>query len=375
MESLGTYKPRTGLSVPIVTVLDRDGNIIEDEQRSVVRYAIQECANGQTLGADIVFAAGTNGEWNRIDNQRRQQVCRIALEECRANANRSVQMWAGITAPNRADTIENLEYSIEIGADAAVVAPLSIADIDNPVDFVAHDIGEVFARRGIVIPVFLYDNADIAAAGRPPHLHTRDVKRMAELDYVRGIKVTATKAVLGNYTRAASHFKARGEFTIYFGNAYLIFDLFAPPGGVSGWAVYLWNRYVTRGSMLSGVVAGPANVMPREWRRAWAVAQHSDAALMAKYERVLSALRDACEFQRGGKRYRPTLACLKAALAERGVISSEAVASGTPSLEAPERAEFARRIDSVFKLAAQTLETGYVSETSSPGRMMVSRNG
>jgi dihydrodipicolinate synthase/N-acetylneuraminate lyase len=375
MESLGNYRPRTGLSVPIVTILDRDGNIIEDEQRSVVRYALQERADGRRLGADIIFAAGTNGESNRIDNRRRQQVCRIALEECRASSKRSVQMWAGVTAPTRADTIENLQYSIEIGADAAVIAPLSIEDVDDPVDFVVRDVSEVFNRCGSVIPIFLYDNADITAPGKPPHLHTRDVKRMAELDYLRGIKVTATKSVLGNYTRAASHFKARGEFTIYFGNAYLIFDLFARPEGIAGWAAQLWNRYVTRDSKPAGVVAGPANVLPREWRRAWEVAQHSNSALMAKYQRVLCALRDACEFERSGKRYRPTVACLKTALAERGVIGCDAVASGTPSLEAAERAEFSRRLERVFNMAAESLESGCVSENPSAVPLLASLNG
>ena len=69
------------------------------------------------------------------------------------------------------------------------------------------------------MPLFLYDNADIAAPGKAPHLHTRDVKQMSQLDYVRGVKVTAGKTVLGNYTRAASHFKRGGEFAIYPGNA------------------------------------------------------------------------------------------------------------------------------------------------------------
>ena len=61
---------------------------------------------------------------------------------------------------------------------------------------------------------------------------------------MRGIKVTAGKAVLGNYTRAASHFKREGEFAIYAGNAYLIFDLFAPPDGRRrGGLRSTWNRY------------------------------------------------------------------------------------------------------------------------------------
>ena len=75
MNSLDDYIPRPGLSVPIVTILDARGRILEDQQRAVVRFALQNGA-----GADIIFAAGTTGEWDRIDNSRRQAVTRIAIE-------------------------------------------------------------------------------------------------------------------------------------------------------------------------------------------------------------------------------------------------------------------------------------------------------
>ena len=88
---------------------------------------------------------------------------------------------------------------------------------------------------------------------------------------MRGIKVTAGKTVIGNYTRAASHFKAGHEFAIYAGNAYLIFDLFAPPEGVGDRMRHYWNRYLTQRTRPYGVVAGAANAMPREWQRAWQV--------------------------------------------------------------------------------------------------------
>ena len=58
------YRARAGLSTPIVTVLDRNGRVIADEQRAVIHYAVQGGA-----GANIIFAAGTTGEWNRLDNR------------------------------------------------------------------------------------------------------------------------------------------------------------------------------------------------------------------------------------------------------------------------------------------------------------------
>ncbi len=338
VQSLDEYIPRPGLSVPIVTILDARGRILEDQQRAVVRFALQDGA-----GADIIFAAGTTGEWDRIDNPRRQAVARIAIEECRrarAAAAKKIEAWAGITAHTRIDTLDNLTHALHAGADAVVLAPLSIKDVEHPADFVERDIGAVFSRAGRMLPLFLYDNADIAAPGKSQHLHTRDVKAMARLPYVRGIKVTASKTVIGNYTRAASHFKASHEFAIYAGNAYLIFDLFAPPEGVGDRMRHYWNRYLTQRTRPYGVVAGPANAMPREWQRAWQVCRSGDVELMRLYADAIEEFRIACTFKRGAKAYRPTIATLKASLKELGVIDSDIVGAGTPPLSDTERREF-----------------------------------
>jgi dihydrodipicolinate synthase/N-acetylneuraminate lyase len=361
--SIDDYIPRPGLSVPIVTVLDTDGRVLEDEQRAVVRYVLQGGA-----GADIVFAAGTNGEWDRVDNEHRQLVTTIAVDECRRVSERlakRVEAWAGITAHTRRETLENLEHAIEVEADAAVVAPLSIRDSHHPTEFVERDVGSLFNRMGRMIPVFLYDNADISAPGHAAHLHTHDVKDMSKLPYVRGVKVTANKSVIGNYTRAASHFKSSHEFAIFAGNAHLIFDLFKPPDGVADRMRHYWNRYLTQRARPYGVVAGPANVQPREWQRAWQVCRSADAELMRAYETAIGEFRDACSFKRGRKAMPLTIACLKAALKELGVISSDIVAKETPDFTGDERRVFAERFAHVRERAMATLESTWVSEHDS----------
>ncbi len=353
------YVPNAGLSTPVVTILDRTGAVLEDEQRAVVRWAVQ-----RGHGANIIFAAGTTGEWDKLDNPRRQQIARVVVDECRRinAAGVAVEAWVGITGHTRAETLENLEYALELKAAAVVVAPLSIRDSDDPVGFVNREIDALFERCQRRIPVFLYDNAEIAAPGRAPHMHTRDIKQMSRMDYVRGVKVTAGKAVLGNYTRAAAHFNRHGDFAIYAGDPYLIFDLFAPPAGARGWTRHYWNRYWTRDSLPYGIVAGPSNAMPREWQRALRVCRNGDPALMHRYAQVLEEFRAACEFSRAGHSFRPTLACLKAALAEMGVCRSEALAPGTPALSGAERREFARRFKDLRRRAAATLEPGWLSE-------------
>jgi len=353
------YVPNAGLSVPVVTILDRSGEVLEDEQRAVVRWAVQD-----GHGANIIFAAGTTGEWNKLDNPRRQQIARVVVDECRhiAAAGVAVEAWVGITGHTRTETLENLEYALELEAEAVVVAPLSIRDADDPVGFVNREINALFERARRRIPVFLYDNAEIAAPGQAPHMHTRDVKQMSRMDYVRGVKVTAGKAVLGNYTRAASHFNRGGDFAIYAGDPYLIFDLFAPPTGAGGWTRHYWNRYWTRDSLPYGIVAGPGNAMPREWQRALRVCRNGDSALMHRYAQMLEEFRTACEFNRGGRGARPTVACLKAALVEMGVCRSEALAPETPAFSGGERREFARRFKEMRRRAAATLEPGWLSE-------------
>src|SRR5208283_1417765 len=130
-DPLSAYVPHPGLSIPVITVLDGDGNILEDQQRAAVRFCLQD-----GRGADIIFAVGTNGEWDRIDNAHRQEASRIVVEECRRSspAERHIEAWVGITAHTRAETLENLEYALTINADAVVISPLSIRDVDNPVE-------------------------------------------------------------------------------------------------------------------------------------------------------------------------------------------------------------------------------------------------
>lgn len=353
------YRARAGLSTPIVTVLDRNGRVIADEQRAVIHYAVQGGA-----GANIIFAAGTTGEWNRLDNPRRQTVIRITVEECArisSSAGSPVEAWAGITAATAAETAANLEYALDVGADAAVVAPLAIADVDDPVAFVTRAIGEVFERRGRTLPIFLYDNAAIAVAGRATYLAGGVLRQMARLNYVHGIKVTASKEVFASYARPPAYFKLGGNFAIYPGNAYLIFGLFKPSEGIAGRMREYWSRYLGPRTLPHGVVAGASNVMPREWQRSWQICRNGNVELMQRYEPVMQSFRVADEFIRAGELYKPSIACLKAALADLKVISSDAVAHGTPALEAAERREFLRRFRDIQRRAAVTLEPEWLS--------------
>ena len=359
MRTLEETRPRPGLSVPVVTVLDEGGSLLEDDQRALVRYVVQ-----QGRGADVIFAAGTTGEWDRVSLDVQQRCIQICTEEARKlnaglpPATPGVEVWAGITRPTARETLANLELAVATGADAAVVAPLSVQNVRDAVSFVARDVGDLLDSLPRRIPVYLYDNADIAADPKVPHIRTRQVKALSRLDFVRGIKVSAPRKVMGNYTRAAAGFRERGEFGIYAGNAMLIFDIFRPRRGWWGSAIEHWNRRLLHDTLPIGVVAGPANVLPREWARAWQVCRAGDRERMDEVREVVEAFR-AGTWAAGGRR---TVACIKRALRTLGVVSSDAVAEGTPSLAAPDAERFDRVFEEVLGLARERLGPPWNSE-------------
>ena len=133
----------------------------------------------------------------------------------------------------------------------AVIAPLSIEGVDDPVRFMLRDVSDLLDRQSRRIPIFLYDNADIAIDPAVPHIRTKQVKAMSRLDFVRGIKVSASNKVLGNYTRAAKSFKDRGEFGIYIGNAKLIFDIYRLYQGLLGVVQEHWDRWRRAGHRIA----------------------------------------------------------------------------------------------------------------------------
>ncbi|MGI9591856.1 MAG: dihydrodipicolinate synthase family protein [Myxococcota bacterium] len=357
MRSLEEQRPCPGLSVPVVTVLDEAGRLLEADQRALCRWVIQE-----GWGADVVFAAGTTGEWDRVDNATRQRVIQVCAEEVgKVNAGlgpgagRPVECWAGITSHERGEVLENLEFAVEHGADAAVLAPLSIPDLDDPVRFVSRDLADRLDRCRRRIPLYLYDNADIAADPRVPHIRTRQVKALSRLDFVHGIKVTARRKVLGDYMKAARAFGERGAFGIYVGNAHLIFHIFRPRRGPLAPVSNAYQRWRLRGGLPVGVVAGPANVLPREWARAWQICRAGDAERMDAVEQVLDAWRAAT------KASGASLACTKHALRTLGVVGSAAVAPGTLALSSDQAARFDEAFAAVRTLAAERIAAPWLS--------------
>jgi dihydrodipicolinate synthase/N-acetylneuraminate lyase len=361
------YTLRKGLNVPVISVVDESGQILADDQRRVFRHIIQ---NG--FGADVIFANGTTGEWNRLANSDRQRLMALAVDEIRQiNTELAIQrrlpveVWVGVNGTTRREVLDNLDAAIQLGADAAVIAPLAVNDLAERdiAHFFLREMNDLIELSPQPLPVFLYDNADINAPGRSDHLRTRIVKELSRLPWVRGIKVSASRQALGNYTKAALHFKQPGEFGIYIGNAMLIFDWFRPTHGLVGRLRAGWNEWLLNRALPVGVVSGPGNVLPREWQKAWRVCWAGDEELMNSYARMFTDFENLCAFAQPGhsQSVGKMIACLKSALEYNGVISSSAVAPGTNALTEREKELF---IEGWIRLRAEISQPGSQWTTS-----------
>jgi len=350
------YNLRRGLNIPIITTLDDSGRVIGSEQRRVIRHVAQ---NG--YGADIIFGVGTTGEWNRIDNKQRQRLIEIEIDEVRQiNAGaRTVEAWVGVNGKTRAETLANLDAAIQLEADAAVIAPLAIEDLNETgiVRFFHREITDLVETSNREIPIFLYDNAEISAPGHAPHIRTAMVKHLSRLPWVRGIKVSAPRHVLGNYTKAALHYKQHGEFGIYIGNAMLIFEMYRPSHGLIGRFREGWRDFLLHATPPIGVVSGPANVMPREWQKAWRVCWAGDDELADLYSELFSRFEGICRFSENGQRVKKTIACLKFALELDGVISSSMVAGGTRKLTGEQKKIFTEKYQALRDYSKTRLDS------------------
>jgi dihydrodipicolinate synthase/N-acetylneuraminate lyase len=360
---VGRYQPRHGLSIPAITVLDPQGRVIEAEQRRVFRHIAQ-----QGFGADIIFGAGTTGEWNRISNLERQRLINIEIDEVgrindeiTRNERPPIEAWVGVTAPTRSETLSNIECALDARAHAAVIAPLSIVDAGDILSFFRRDVSDLFDHYGRSLSLFLYDNADIAADPRVPHMRTRDVKQLSRLPFIFGVKVSAPRRVLGNYTKGAGHFKDKGDFAIYVGDAMLMFQVFRIEDGLIGRVREYWNRYLLHNELPIGVVSGPGNALPREWQRAWRACYTGDERLMPVYRSAFEEFGEACRFSAEKKRIEKSIACLKLALRLDGVIESDSVGAGTPALTDDQRQLFQERYKRVKDRLAATSSSIWIS--------------
>jgi dihydrodipicolinate synthase/N-acetylneuraminate lyase len=334
---------KRGLNVPALSIVDEAGRIIIDQQRQLLRHLVQD-----GRGTDVIFGVGTTGEWNRLRNPERLRGMEVTIDEVRQINQRlgtTVEAWVGVNGNTKEEILANLDAAIQLGADAAVIAPTAIDDlhVDEMTRFFQREINDLVELQSREIPVFLYDNADIASPGNVPHIPTQVVKQLSRLPWIRGIKVSASMRELGNYMKAALHYKLPGEFGVYIGNAMLIFDLYRPKDGMVGRLQEGWHEYLLNYSPPIGVISGPGNVLPREWQKAWRVCWAGDEEMIDRYRSLCGRVDEMVVFEENGRPVSKMLAGLKYALELDGVITSSHVVAGTPALTSEQKAVFQQR--------------------------------
>jgi dihydrodipicolinate synthase/N-acetylneuraminate lyase len=322
-----------GLAVPLLTVLDARGRLIEADQRRLVDHVLQA-----GHGAGIVFVMGTTGEWNRVDAATRHATIAVSIDAvARANASpplaSSGRAWVGVTAPDVDGTLACLDFALQQGADALVLAPLAIAGLPDPIRFVCDEVAPRLSAHGDT-PLYLYDNAEIAVDPARPLLDREALVRLAALECVHGIKISAPRATVETAMANLAEVGASAHpFAVYIGYASMIFDV-ARSSGALGRGIGAEGAAIR----LAGLVPGAANVLPRAWRLAWEACWAGDHEAMDRLDALVDSFR-AISFV--GDR-RPIVATLKRALLLEGVIGDASVAAGTEALHADEIAEFDR---------------------------------
>ena len=128
------YTLRRGLNTPTLSIVDESGCIIESEQRKLFRHVVH---NG--FGTDVIFANGTTGEWNQINNHERLRLMKIAVDETnqintellKSSRPKNIEAWLGLNGSTKQEIITNLNAAIRFGAHAVVIAPLAIDDLEE----------------------------------------------------------------------------------------------------------------------------------------------------------------------------------------------------------------------------------------------------
>jgi dihydrodipicolinate synthase/N-acetylneuraminate lyase len=335
--------PRTGLNIPIVTAFDDAGNIIESDQRRIIRHTIY-----QGRGANSLFICGTTGEFNRITNKQRQRLLEIGVEETKSINSllpeniEPVEAWVGVTAGTKAETLENLELAAQLKADIAVIAPLAISDLayDEIIEFFKREVAKLVS--GEPLPIALYENPDIAAASQSMSLLPLScIDELRRLPFVTCLKASTTREVMQDYIRAFYSYEKAEEFPLYFGNAGLIFEMddLKREAGVS-----------LQKAAVAGVVSGTANLFPREWRQAWHSVIYDEKEKSAAYRDAFEAFEKLTVFSNGQGSVSKLIAGIKQAMYSEGIISSPSVARGTPALTTDEAKQLTEGLAQVLSV-------------------------
>ena len=211
-----------GIVVPIITPMNEDETINEQELRSQVNRMIENGIHG-------IFPFGTNGEGYILDEKEKEQVLSIVIDEVKGR----VPVYAGTGCISTRDTIRQSLMGKSLGADVlSIITPSFAAASQN-------ELYEHYktVAAAVDMPIVLYNIP--ARTGNA--LAPATVARLSKIDNIVGAKDSS-----GNFDNMLQYIEQtrdRKDFSILSGNDSLI----------------LWNLLAGG----TGGIAGCANVYPK----------------------------------------------------------------------------------------------------------------
>ena len=210
-----------GIIPPIVTPMNEDESINEQELRNQVNRQIEAGAHG-------IFPFGTNGEAYILSEEEKERVLAIVIEE----TNKRVPVYAGTGCISTKDTIRLSKKAQELGADVLSIITPSFAAASQ------EELYQHFkaVAEAVDMPIVLYNIP--ARTGNA--ISPATVKRLSKIKNIVGVKDSS-----GNFDNMLQYIEVtrdREDFVVLSGNDSLI----------------LWNLMAGG----SGGIAGCANVYP-----------------------------------------------------------------------------------------------------------------
>lgn len=210
-----------GIIPPIITPMNEDESINEQELRNQVNRLIQAGIHG-------LFPFGTNGESYILNEKEKEQILSIVVQENRGR----VPVYAGSGCVGTKDTIRMSQMAEALGADIlSVITPWFAKASDE--ELYAHYYA---VAKAVKIPVVLYNIPARAGNSLSPAL----VERLSEVENIVGVKDSS-----GNFDNMLQYLertRAKEDFVVLSGNDSLIY----------------WNLLAGG----SGGIAGCANIYP-----------------------------------------------------------------------------------------------------------------
>ena len=206
-----------GIIPPIVTPMNEDESINEQELRNQVNRQIEAGAHG-------IFPFGTNGEAYILSEEEKERVLAIVIEE----TNKRVPVYAGTGCISTKDTIRLSKKAQELGADVLSIITPSFAAASQ------EELYQHFkaVAEAVDMPIVLYNIP--ARTGNV--ISPATVKRLSKIKNIVGVKDSS-----GNFDNMLQYIEVtrdREDFVVLSGNDSLILlNLMAGgSGGIAGCA-------------------------------------------------------------------------------------------------------------------------------------------